>query len=461
MYCRYHGRHEAVWHCDHCHLDLCSVCIPGGENNFRAGHPHCPACLKTLRWMGDTTEKEPFWRVAPQLFRYPMTWPLLMMALVAGLISELFFLFDLMIMVIVVRYGLMVIATLAKGDMAPPPLSDALGGDVSPFFRQIGALLVMFTVPVLAYFISPGLSMAMQVLVMLAIPANIMLLAVTGSMAASLNPVAWVRMMWAIGAPYILLWFALMAVQSAPYLLATAGPAFEGMFRVLVGIVSFYTSLVCFAMMGYLLYEHASKFDLVQNVPRGKDLPQEDYERRTALGISHIYAQEGKAKDALKVINKALERWPVNLPLNERKYRLLRLTPEVKSLPSFAEEYMRMLAVANNPGSASDVYLDMRAICNDFLPQGGDVRLALARHLADRGKWQDASRLLVNLHSSHPKFEGLPESYVLLARIYLEGLGNQGNAAKLIRFLRQRWPSSLESEEGALLLNLYGRTELA
>jgi hypothetical protein len=399
--------------------------------------------------------------MSPQLFRYPLTWPLVIMSLVAGLLSDIFFLFDLAILVIAVRYGLMVIEAFARGSMTPPPLSDAIGGDVSPFLRQIGAFIAMFSLPVLAYFVSPTLSMAMQVLVLLAIPANIMLLAISGSMVSSLNPVAWIRMMWGIGAPYVLLWFALMAVQSAPYVLVAVGPVYEGLFRVLVGFASFYTTLVCFAMMGYLLYEHADKFDFSHAMPRGKDLPQDEYDRRTVLGLSHIYAQEGKVADALKIINKALMRWQADMALCERKYRLLRLTPEAKSLPLFVEDYLRMLLAANHAASACGVYLDMRAIREDYLPAGGDIRFGLARHLVERGKWQDASRLLVNMHSSHSDFDGIGDAYVLLARVYLEGLGNQANAARIIAFLRQRWPRALESAEGVTLLNVFERTQTA
>src|SRR5690606_41735449 len=87
-----------------------------------------------------------------------------------------------------------------------------------------------------------------------------------------------------------------------------------------------------------------------------------------------------------------------------------------------------------------------------FLPEAPDSRLALATHLFERGRWKDAAALLVNLHSSHPQFSSLAEAYLLLARIYLEGFERRDNAEKVIGFLRQRFPASLQSEEGVRLL---------
>lgn len=458
MHCRYHGRHDAVWHCDHCHLELCSTCIPGGELNFRPGHPHCPSCLKTLRWRGEQVRKPPFWQAAPQLFLYPAKPALLFMAVLAGLAENSIFLFQLAIFVVAIRYGLQIIVAMVEGKTEPPPLENAIRGDISPFYRQVAALLIMFALPLALFQLSPVLAMAAHVLVVLAVPANIMLLAVTGSLPASLNPVSWVRMIWAIGAPYILLWLALTAVQSAPYLLVYMGMAVDGLAGALIGFVNFYSWMVCFAMMGYLLHEHGDKFDFAVDLPRGKDLPADEFERRTALGLSHIYAQQGKVQEALKKIDQALGSWPVDAALNERKYRLLRLMPDSKSLPGFAEEYMRMQLAANNTGSATATFLDMRSLHPDYLPAAADIRLQLARHLVERGKWKEAAALLVNLHSSHPQFSSLADAYLLLARIYLEGLGRDDTAEKLIAFLRQRFPSALQSDEGVRLLAMSGLT---
>lgn len=452
MHCRYHNRHDAAWHCDHCQLALCTTCIPGGETNFRPGQPHCPTCLKSLRWHGVKSDKPPFWQAAPQLFRYPAKPALLTMALFAGLAYGSFFLLELIVLVIAVRYGLQIIASMAEGRDKPPPLANAISGDISPFFRQMGALVIMLAAPLLLYLVSPAVSMAAQVLVAIAVPANIMLLAVTGSLRSSLNPFSWLRMIWAIGAPYILLWFALVSVQSAPHLLQYLGMPVQGIAGTIVGFINFYSWMVCFAMMGYLLQEQGDKFDFGFARARGKDLPLDEFARRSALGSSHIYAQQGNIADALKVINQALASWPADAALNERKYRLLRLKPDSKTLPLFAEEYMRLQLAMKNPGAAVATFLDMRSLQPAFLPEAPDTRLALATQLFERGRWKDAAALLVNLHSSHPQFSSLAEAYLLLARIYLEGFGRRDNAEKVIGFLRQRFPASLQSEEGMRLL---------
>lgn len=456
MQCRYHARHHAAWHCDHCHLELCTTCIPGGESNFRPGHPHCPECLKTLRWRGEPSGKPPFWQAAPQLFLYPAKPALLAMALIAGLLEGTWFVFELAVLVIAVRYGLQIIAAMVEGREEPPPLEHAIRGDISPFYRQMIALMVMLVAPLALHLVSPALSMAAQVLAVIAVPANIMLLATTGSLGASLNPVSWVRMIWTIGAPYILLWLALTAVQSAPFLLVYIGLSTEGLTGVIIGFVSFYSWMVCFAMMGYLLHEHGDKFDFGLSAPRGRDLPADDFERRSALGLSHIYAQQGRIDEALKRIDHALASWPADATLNERKYRLLRLTPDTRTLPAFAESYMRMQLAANNAGSAANTFLDLHHLRPDYLPEAIDLRVTLAQQLVLRGKWKEAARLLVNLHRSHPQARELPGAYLLLAQVYLEGLNRDDLARKLISFLRQRFPDVLRSSEGSRLLAMAG-----
>jgi tetratricopeptide (TPR) repeat protein len=458
MTCQYHARNNAIWRCTKCNQDLCDVCIPGGEANFKRGQPRCPVCTTSLDHLGDGKTKEPFWRMPSQFFRYAASPTLLIAAALAGIFSGMFFLFYLIFQIVLVRYGLMVITRLSEGNWQHPSLSDAIRGDISLFYKQLFILFMMIVVPLLLVQVSPMLGYSLAFLGFLAVPASTMILALTQSVGSALNPAAWIRLMWTIGWPYIVLWLAWGAVTSAPDLIASLNVEHQvaaGIISFAAGFSTFYCGVVGFAMMGYLLYEHAEKLNIQSTLPRGKDLPPAEYSRREALGVSHIYAQLGRIDEARKAVSRALNESPADIALNERQFLLLKLTPKKESFLRFSEDYLRLLTANDKTDMAITAYLDIRQHHPQYTPTAPDIRTLLARGLSARQKWREAKPLLVNLHSQHPNFAELGSAYVLLARVYLESTGGAENAGKILNFLGKKFPQVLQEEDGAEVLQLY------
>lgn len=457
MPCQYHTRNNAAWHCQPCGQELCTVCIPGGEENFKRGHPRCPLCVTPLTYLGDGQQKEPFWRISTRFFRYAASPTLLIMAVLAGALSSTLFLFGLFFNVVLVRYGLMVIERLSHGDWQHPEIGDAISGDLTLFFKQIGVLIVMFAVPMALIAFIPIVGYMLLFLALLGVPASIMTLAMTESATSALNPAYWLRLMWTIGWPYLVLWLAWTSVSSAPSFASAmiANGAATSALNFIGGFLGFYCGVVGFAMMGYLLYEHADKLDIGSSGPRGKDLPADEFSRREALGSSHIYAQLGRIDEAKKVINDALNAAPAEISLNERKFMLLKLQPQSERFVSFSADYLRLLCTNQKTEMAVSAYLDICQSNPQFIPAEPDTRMQLAQGLAARQKWREAKLLLVNLHSQHPGYAGLGEAYVLLARVYLESTNNSDNAGKILGFLRKNFPNVLEQPEGLEVTQLY------
>lgn len=458
MSCQYHGRNNAIWRCKQCNQDLCDVCIPGGEANFKRGHPRCPVCSTSLDHLGDGTEKEPFWRMPGKLFGYAASPALLATAVLAGIFSDMFFLASLFFNVVLIRYGLMVITRLAEGNWQHPSLADAISGDISLFYKQLLVLFTLMIGPLVLAQFSPIIGYTLMFLGIVAIPASTMVLALTESVSTALNPATWLRLMWTIGWPYIVLWLAWTAVTSAPEVLASfdieneiaaGGLAFATRFS------SFYCGIVGSAMMGYLLYEHADKLDIRSTLPRGKDLSADEYSRREALGVSHIYAQLGRIDEAKEAVSRALAQSPADIALHERKFLLLKLQPQKESFIRYSDEYLRLLTANNKTDMAIRAYLDIRHHHPQYTPATPDIRTQLARGLSARQKWREAKVLLVNLHSQHPKFAELGSAYVLLARAYLESAGNAESAGKILNFLSKKFPEVLKQEDGEEVIQLY------
>ncbi len=466
LVCRYHHRHGASWHCGECGVDFCSTCIPGGESNFMPGQPHCPLCRSSLEYRGRGHEPEPFWRRGGDFLRYALQPPLLLLALVTGWLQTLPGLFAgllaLWFYALVTCYGLLIVVALSRDDWRPPQLNEALsqGGLLA---KLILLIVVLFSVPFMLIGVMPVAGILFLVLATVAYPAIIMLLASSGSFGTAVNPLGWIRLMLILGLRYVLLWLALLAVGSAPQWMIVLFPGAHDLaiFAFLVNVVSVLATLVTYALMGYVLHERAGEVGLLEEMDRGRDLEPQEFQRRRALGLSHVYSQEGRHGDARGALEQALETLPGERTLHRQLHRILRVSGKDQALVRHADDYMRLLVEQGYGGSAGEVLRETRSRVPDYLPADAGLCHRLAEALASAGNWRDAARLLVNLHRRAPDYPELGQAYVLLARIFLEGLDRAGDARRLIGFVRRRAPRSLETEPGQQVVRLLDQVATA
>ncbi len=218
-----------------------------------------------------------------------------------------------------------------------------------------------------------------------------------------------------------------------------------------INLLTCYSLLVAYALMGYLLYQYAGELGFAERQQRGRSLPPEEYQRKAALGQSHIYARRGRLKDALGVINRALAAQSTNIRLHEHKHRLLMSLKRPAKLTAHASEYVRILVAAGNPGNATAVLKNVWQQEPDFRLDDPSAALAIARVFHQQQQFREARRMLANLHRDHPEFEQLGEAYLLLARVYLEGYDSRDHVTRILGFLRKNRPQMLDSEDGHYL----------
>lgn len=461
-HCRYHSERPALWDCPGCAAAYCSECIPGGEENFNRGEPRCPLCLKELGFLGEGVEAEPFWRRSGELFGYGLRTGPLIGAVIAGLVMAMSpgfiqALLTLAVNVVLLKFGLMVTVRLASGDWEPPSLWQAVEGDLTLFFKQLALIIGILLLPILVMAAgAPLLGGLFLFLALLAVPAGIMILATSESLMQAMNPLAQLKLIVTIGWPYLLLWFALTAVISAPDLAAWLfmDTALEEIGVFIIGALAFYSTVVAYALMGYLLFQHAGALGIAGYQERGRSLPVDRYQRQTGLGLSHVYAREGRMDDALGAVERGLAAQPLDPALHERKHRLLKSMQAEKRLVRHSEEYCGLLVRAGNPGSATAVLEDTWRRQPDFRLPDPVAALAIAEVFYQHGKLRQAKKLLVNLHRDHPDFAELGRAYLLLARIYLEEFDNRDNAVRILKFLKKNRPVAFRSEEARQLLEL-------
>ncbi|MBZ2188326.1 tetratricopeptide repeat protein [Alcanivorax sp. JB21] len=463
-HCRYHSRQGASWHCPGCQTHFCNTCIPGGEENFRAGQPRCPLCSTSLAYLGEGRKPEPFWRMGPRFFAYGLHPRVLLFGLLAGwagawqggLASGVLSLF---LYGLLLCYGLLIVSAVAAGDWEPPSMAEAMDhGNL--FVRQIAVLVLMFVVPLFVLTQVLWLGLGLLVLTTVALPASVMLLALSRSVTVALNPLLWLKLMFTIGWPYLLLWLALLTVNSAPQVVGSlfAGALGNAVVQVLLGALAVYASVVAYAMMGYVLHERGDRLGLSATQARGKSLAPDEYERREALGLSHIYAREGRLDDARQRLEAVLNQQPNDRGLHDQLHRVLRLLKKDKALALHTERYCRLLVAQGYGGSAAGVVRATRQELKGFRPEDPALCHQLAEQLAEQGHWRDAAQLLVNMHQRAPDYRGLGDAYVLLARVYLEGDDRLPQAQQLMQFVATRFPDSHASEAGRQVQDLLART---
>ena len=465
--CQYHSERSALWSCWPCARYYCSECIPGGERNFGGGEPCCPLCNTSLDYLGGGVEAEPFWQKGPDLLRYGLKAGPLTAAAVTALVYSiggqglLLLLLTYGFYLVLLSYALKITVRMARGSWEPPSFGQAFSDDLSLSWKQVGLVVLLFVIPFgVAVFVTPILGGLLFLLAMLALPAAIMLLALTESLFDAINPVMQWRLISAVGWPYLLLWFALSAVLTAPDLVALALGDSAGGFGVilLINFLAFYSLLVAYALMGYLLFQYGGELGIAAHQERGRSLSVQDYQRKAALGVSHIYAREGRIEDALDVVNRALGRQNQDMALHERKHRLLKSRKNLRELAHHGRDYCRILVAGGNPGSATSVLRDIWQQDPDFKLQDPVAGLAIARVFYEQGRFRDAKRLLVNLHRDYPQFDRLGEAYLLLGRIYLEGFDSREHVRRILGFLKQNRPDSLETDDGQYLRRMLKQT---
>lgn len=458
--CSFHRERSGLWDCPECGRVYCGECIPGGEDNFSGGEPRCPLCTKSLQYRGGGVEAAPFWRRGPELLRYGVRPRPLGVAMLAALLflvglSSLITLVLLLLgYLVLVSYGLDITMRMAQGDWDSPRLGQAYRNNRELSLKQLALFVIILGIPVAAVITgSPVLGGLLFVLAMMVMPAAVMILALSECLADAINPVMQWRVMQAVGWPYLLLWLALSAVTAAPDLvLMLVGDAGMGLASVfLVNVVAFDSLLIAYALMGYLLYQYGGELGLAGQQRRGRSLPPAQYRRKSAQGLSHIYAQQGRLEDALDAINTALAGDSGDLALRERKHRLLTSLEDKRKLTRHGREYCQQLAAAGNPGNATSVLKDIWQLDPDFRLENPSASLAIARVFFQQRRFREVRHLLVHLHRDHPAFEQLGEAYLLLARVYLEGFDSPDHARRILGFLQKNRPEALTTDEGRTL----------
>jgi len=238
----------------------------------------------------------PFWQRMPYFFRYPLhVEPLLYMAMLSlatllGFILPLSSPLDHLIVhlgvwLAFIRYAYKTLDQTSLGLLTPEQhqFYDAKERANLPY-KQFAIFLVTGFAISLAGFLGNVAVGLMMIFFVLAMPASIMILSITQSFWAGLNPFAAVGMMRIIGLPYLGLCAFLFLLSSSQGILQMelVPRVPEWLMIPTLNFVAMYFTLIMFNMMGYAVYQHHHELGVEADVAPA--VADSGNERQAVLG---------------------------------------------------------------------------------------------------------------------------------------------------------------------------------
>lgn len=462
--CKYHTDIPARWACRNCQINYCKGCI---KDDGHGRDPHCPVCRQQLESLGSANLIVPFWQRLGKFFLYPLepqatlflvVLTVLTLMLSGGLMG---FLFYLVISIVFIKYCYAVLEDTAMGHLKPMPISKGLINDeMEVAFKQFIMIAAIFAgnaavlkhLGVFMFFVSISITY-------LALPANIMVLAMEHSLFAALNPVIVFSVIRRIGAPYFLLYFFMFMLSIAS---ATMMDILASLFDIQVAyaltiFTSMYFSVVTFHLMGYTLYQYhdvlgynvdveADEFDNKQKAIRENINPE--------VREIEILIQEGNLDEATRRVEAYLQQNPSDDDAAERYIKLLILTNNNEKLNAEGHKLVNRLLEQNKISQALNLFLQIFEKDNSFRLTKPKQRHEIARLLMKGGHGKAAISLLNNLHKDFPDYEGIPAAYLLVAQILCEQFNNDAKAKSVLQFILKNYPDNSHKQEVSDYLNV-------
>lgn len=468
--CDYHPTKAAHFICHECGKSFCSECIE--QRNFqRYGQAttayYCPQCNVPASQLGMGNLLPPFWKRLPGFFLYPFhLQPLLFVAALATVAA--FFpnssLIKFVLWVALIKYSYAVLVNTAHGNLGPPKdLAGILSGDINVVFKQIGIFVVLFLV---FAWVASNLGAFMGVLficfAILSIPAMIMSLAATDSLIHALNPMVFVRIMFRIGWPYLLMYLFLLMMTGgpaalAPYLAAVL-PSFAHFF--LFTFAKQYYTIMTYNLMGYVLLQYHEEIGYevdYEEVKKHAVSAAASGSGKVANGETRILAEadrlikEGRNEEAISHIKHDTGGHITDLQLAQRFYNLLKLGKHTPDLLKHCRGYIPLLVAKSRFTEAYRIYNECLAVNPQFKPDP-KIMLKMTDWLARSGDAKMAMNMAVKFIKADPVHALIPDAYFLLARILHERLNNNAKAQEILQAIIKRFPEHDLADKARLYL---------
>ncbi len=459
-FCGSHPTRKAHWHCSKCNAQFCPECVVQRESE-NYGHRKtlhfCARCNQEVDWVGVENLIEPFWNRMPRIFAYPVSAAsLILMAVLA--LATMFFsgpgLFSALMKgamwLIVIKYSFESLKATASGNLKAPPVnSQTISDDFGQVFKQFGIYIAIFVAFLwISAKVGPLIGIAFLLAALFFVPSMIILLVTTGSLINALNPVMFVGLTFRIGWAYLLMYFFLFLLGSAPaYLFQFLIKFLPGELHLLLyGFAESFYTIVSYHLMGYVILQYHDRIGYQVNFEDFKDPNAEDYKPREIDPDENVLKevvpliQEGKLDQAIAMIQKmTLHQGIKGINLSERYYTLLKMQKRKKDLLEHAVNHLDRLTQQKQKNKALAVFSECRKMDPAFLPTA-DALFQLAGWFNESGKTQAAVSIYNLLVKSYPRHPSVPKAYFRIAQLFHDGLMKTDKAKKILSALQMKYP---------------------
>ena len=459
-FCDGHPTRKAHWQCSKCNAQLCPECVVQRESESY-GHKQtlqfCPKCNLPVDWVGVDNLIEPFWNRMPRIFAYPISGPSLILMAVLALVTMFFSgpglfssLMKGVMWLVVIKYSFESLKATAGGNLKPPPVnSQTISDDFQQVFKQFVIYIAIFlSFGWISYNVGIIIGFAFLMAALFFVPAMIILLVTTGSLIHALNPVMFVGLAFRVGWAYLLMYFFLFLLGSAPAYLFQFLIKFlpTELHLLLYGLAKSFYTIVSYHLMGYVILQYHDRIGYKVDFEDFEDPNAEDYEPKEVDPDEAVLRevvpliQEGKLDEAISVIQKmTLHQEIKGINLSERYYMLLKMKKRRAKMLAHGVNHLDKLTDKNQKIKGLAVFSECRKIDAGFLPTAGAL-FKLAGWLNETGKTQAAVSVYNLLVKSYPQHPMVPKAYFRIAQLFHDGLMKTDKAKKILSALQMKYP---------------------
>ena len=454
IFCKYHPDMPARWACNHCVINFCNNCIQAvnGED------PVCPVCGKPAESLGAGNLIRPFWQRIHQFFLYPLQFSPMLFMLLLIVISIIFnmlpadkmpfgILIEIAMFMLFLKYAYVVLENTAQGFLRAKRIQgEMLTENLETPFKQIFVVfLFLIFLSELAALDNVALLYIGLFFTALIFPASVMVLAVEHRFFRAINPVRLLEVIHRLGGAYFImcLYILLLLVGAMEVTNLMVEYLPSNIYMPVGNFIIMYFILVMFNMMGYVIYQYHERlgYSIEQEYSESGESGTWPHESEPALREVEILFHEGKLDEVRKRLISMIQEHPGNLLYRERLHRLIQTSGDMEGLRNYSADYLVRLILEDRPSEAIRVYSDCYKLDKNFKFGNGRQRFLMAQLLNKNGQSRAALNLLTGLHVDFPGYDGIPEAYLLVAKVLCESFNEDEKARQVLQFLQKKYPT--------------------
>lgn len=428
---------------------------------------------KTLATAGARAAPPPFWHQLPKVFTYPAHADALIKIFAFALgaaIAESFlplgWLWSALIWLAFLAYCFGILERTARGHLvaAEVYMNDRVNRDDRPILQVVILIIFMVLATIAEKTLGPAMGQVTLVLVSLALPASIMVLALDEQLGPALNPLRLLATISGIGLPYFALCiFLFLLLESSRFL--AEGLDFllpEWASEIAADIISMYFMVSMYYLMGYALYQNHEALGVdVQVDPAAAQHKLQKSGGKAQPDLlgpqTRSLIADGKLEEAASRIENRMRREWDNDKLHDQYHKLLLLDGKPKPIARHVNEYVPKLVREKKAARAVEVYEAGRKAVPDLLINDATLILPLATQASELRRDATAFELLKGFDKRFPDSADIPAVYMLAAKILLEIRNDYAMAQKIFLHLANKYPQHALAAEATRLAEVAAR----